>query len=222
MSKILTDLTRLAEAVSKDPDLIPEEKMDDVEFILKNLEAFPKYFNSVIMTETQVSMLRFVYEREDYIDRVQSIDQKRRDNHIGATDAINKINRRANYYGLEPIFKYPGCEERELEGRPKIDGIKNPELIRRIEFEAKEDRKIAADIVYKFCKDVFLDAKSKEKYNGKEEYDREERDEELYQIGKNQGHFKERLTLEDLFEEARQNAKDDEIIPNLDDIKHSF
>lgn len=196
MSKILDDLIKLAEKISKNENLSPEDRDNDIDFIIKNIGQFPKYFNAVIMTETQISILRFKYDREDYLDKTQAADQSRRDYHINATHSINKINRAARRYGLDAIFKYDGYETRELKPEPEIKGV------RVMEDAAKEDRKIAADLVYVFCKDVFLDAKTREKYNEKQEYTREEREAELYRIGKNDDHFNTETTLDELIEKA--------------------
>lgn len=201
MSKALNDLVKLAEEISKNTDLGPEERDDDIDFIVNSVKAFPKYFNSVIMAETQTAMLRFKCDREDYIEKVEQADRARRNCHINAAHSVNKLNRMAKSYGLEAIFKYEGYENRELCPEPAEPNVP------AFERAAEEDRQIAADIAYVFCKEVFLDEKNKEKYNIKAEYTRNEREDELYHIGKDNGYFKMQTTLDEMIEIARASQE---------------
>lgn len=204
MSKILNDIANLARRireVEKDPDEI--EYME--KYLTERIEKFPKYFSSVIMMETQMKIAAQLYDREDYQDRVMSWDRSRRMSHIAAANAINQINRLCiQNYDMEPIFKFPSIGDRPLKPEAEIPGNA------MMERAAKDDRELAADAIYGFCKEVFLDARSKERYNQIEGYDREERDKELHEIGENSGYFNQRLSLDELIAQVKETDTESE------------
>lgn len=79
-----------------------------------------------------------------------------------------------------------------------------------MERAAKDDRELAADAIYGFCKEVFLDARSKERYNQIEGYDREERDKELHEIGERSGYFNQKLSIDELIAQAKETDTEDD------------
>lgn len=197
MSKILKNLALLAQKIRNDESLDEEDMKDMEEFLMKRIERFPKYFSSVINMECRLVIMKQLYEREDYQEKVMKMDQARRDLHIMAADGINQINRLCRSYDMEPIFEFPLIGNRELMPRAQIEG--NPIMERN----AKDDRELAADAIYGFCKEVFLDSQSRERYNKMEEYSREERDQELASISNENGYFNEKLSVDQLIALAK-------------------
>ena len=202
MSKVLQDLANLAKTI-REKETDPEELKDMEKFLEEKIGAFPQYFSSVIIMETHMTILRAMYDREDYIDRVQNMDQNRRISHQMAAYAINGINRVCDMYGVDHIFKFPEKENDELKPEASFHGDPISERL------AKDDRELAADAVYNFCKEVFLDAKSREIYNVHEVETREQRDQELYEIGKTHGTFNKEITIDELIDKAREECAKD-------------
>lgn len=199
MSQILNKISELAKQIRKQET--DKEDLEDMEaFLMERISKFPKYFSSVINMECRMTIMRQLYDREDYQDKYINMDRARRSLHIGAADAINQINRLCKRYNMEPIFKFPSIGDRDLRPKAEIEGNAI------MEREAKDDRELAADAIYGFCKEVFLDAQSKERYNQIENYTREQRDQELFEIGKTNGYFKESLSLDELIAQAKNES----------------
>lgn len=207
MSKVLQDLANLAKVMREDCltklDEDPELLEDMERYLTERIESFPKYFSSVIMMETSIQIAKQLYDRENYQDKVQRMDQGRRLAHVRAAMSINQLNRLAGKYGLAPIFVFPEKEDNILIPSAKIPG--DPEMER----QAKDDRELAADAVYGFCKEVFLDARSRDKYNELENYTRESRDNELLAIGTGTGYFNDKLSVDNLIDMARRELEDE-------------
>lgn len=78
---------------------------------------------------------------------MQELDAGRRQRHIMATDAVNKLNRLAKYYDVEKIFRV----DRDLDSG------------------SVDDREYAVSMAYSFCTATFLDEVVRSGYNiGKE------------------------------------------------------
>lgn len=182
MSKILDDLVELAKQIRRNPNL--EDRIDDEKFLLDRIEKFPNYFSSVITMEYRMKLMSPFDDPDNYKDKVIKMDTARRMAHMAATDAINQINRLCNNYNMHPIFILPN----ELE---KLDS------------NLEEDRRLAADIVYVFCKEVFLDSRSKERYNNIE-YTTNEREMELHKIS-HSGYFNHSVSVDDLILQAKKD-----------------
>lgn len=208
MSKVLQDLANLANNI-REKETDPEDRKDMEEFITKEIECFPKYFEAVVMMNTRLTIMSQLYDREDYIDKVQHMDQARRDAHIMVAQAINKINRLCDMYEIDHIFKFPGRGNEELQPIPKVAG--HP----KFEREAEADRELAADAVFGFCKEVFLEGKDLEKYNMHEGYTRAQRDQELYEIGNGDGGFNTKITVDELIDKAREECAMDSSMNSL-------
>lgn len=193
MSKILNNVASLAKQIyekAEDPVLLKE----DLDTLMRYVEAFPKYFDSVIRMETFSATARFRYEGDDLLDKLAKWDSDRRLAHIMATSAINKINRLCKVYEMDPIFEIPGVKENRL----------NENSI--------TDRKIAADIIYGFCKEVYLDAAEKERYNQKET----SFDQELSELQNDRIEFYKKISVDDLIKIAKEEL-DQEHGPSRDD-----
>ncbi len=125
----------------------PEDKEMDIMNVQKYLKAFPAYFNSVINYAITGQMLSILYTGEAYRDKMQELDAGRRQRHIMATDAVNKLNRLAKYYDVEKIFRV----DRDLDSG------------------SVDDREYAVSMAYSFCTATFLDEVVRSGYNiGKE------------------------------------------------------
>lgn len=160
---------------------------DDLEFVIERIEKLPEYFNVVITSELSIRMayMRYEGDAERIRDTVENIDRTRREKHISLTNSINQLNRMCDVHNIPRIFET---------GR-SID--LNPEL--------KEDREIATDLCYNFCKDVFLDSKTREAMRAKDSSDftATQRDEELFVISNtHQGTFRheimQKVDIEDI------------------------
>lgn len=206
MSKVLQDLADLAKRI-REVEKNPEDLEEIEGFLTQQIEYFPKYFGAVVMMQSRMTIMSQFYDREDYADRVQKLDQSRRDLHILAAQAINKVNRLCKSYGLAPMFVFPEKNGMELQPEAKVSG--NPMM----EMQAENDRELAADAVYGFCKEVFLDSRSLARYNQLEGYSREQRDRELYSIGSENGHFAEIASLDQIIRAAREEVKADKKSP---------
>lgn len=193
MLKVLKDISELAKAIKEDESLTSEFIKDDLESLEKWLNSFPEYFNSVVTMQSSMSFYRFLYEGEEYRDRAQALDQTRRDKHILATQSINKINRLAKSYGMSEIFPVG----KELKPAPR-DWKDDPQAERK----AKDDRELAADYIYEFCKQVFLDGQSHNQYLTNK------RDRELYQMEVNRTSFKTNLSLDEMISKINSDPHD--------------
>ena len=207
MSEILNQIANLAKAIKKQ-ETDPEEIKYMEDFLLKRIETFPKYFSSVIMMKSQMAIASQLYDREKYIETIERLDQNRRNSHIMAAYAINQINRLCDTYNVNRIFKFPQINNRDLVPEAKIEGNTI------MEKEAKDDRELAADAIYGFCKEVFLDKKTLERYNKINDFTREERDQELYEIGQSAGYFKTSTSIDELIKTAKEEVQVDSFTEN--------
>ncbi len=149
-----------------------KEKSDDVELDFACIEdcllQMPKYFNSIIHEEIGLTLanIRYADNPEMLKYTREQLDTNRRMCHICMTDGINILNRLCTMIGVEKIF--------QIEGDRVIDS------------NDLEDRELAADLCFNFCKDSFLDARTKEELWNKgfdhEATNRNERENELYQM----------------------------------------
>lgn len=183
MLKVLKNISELAKAIKEDKTLTPEFIEDDLDSLEKWINSFPDYFNSVVNMQSKMSIYLIRYEGEEYRDRVHALDQTRRDKHILAAQAINKINRSAKSYGMAEIF--PVGKELKPDPREWKD---DPQAERK----AKDDRELAADYIYEFCKHVFLDGQLHNQYLSNK------RDQELYEMEVNHTSFKTNLSLDEI------------------------
>lgn len=184
MSKVLNKLAHLAEII-KNSNNNAEEIKDDLDFLVKRIETFPKYFNSILIMETRLELGRFRLEPDDLAEMRTKLDHNRRDCHIIATNSINQLNRLAKAYNQNSIFIFP-----------VENNVLNPENI--------EHREMAADCIFDFCKEVFLDVKEKEFFKEMEEYNIQ-KNEELYEFHKTGKQFKSFTNVEDLITQAEHD-----------------
>lgn len=199
MSQILNNISDLAKTIidtQKDKELME----DDLDSLTKWIENFPKYYNSVITMEIRIEMAKFRLEGSELGEYRANLDANRRMAHILVADSINKINRLCNVYKKEPVFKLP-------ENKEKLNS------------ESIDDREFAADLVYGFCKEVFLDSKSMERYNEQEDLEDNFRDKELYNMIQSRNTFSGKISVDELIKLAKDDiemsgGKKDE----LDDI----
>lgn len=68
--------------------------------------------------------------------------------------------------------------------------------------------------LYGFCKEVFLDKKTLERYNKINDFTREERDQELYEIGQSAGYFKTSTSIDELIKTAKEEVQVDSFTEN--------
>lgn len=202
MSKVLNDLSNLAKTIKEtepDPDIVK----GDLDFLMQRIQKFPDYFNSVIMMETRMAVAKFTLDGETYRDLRTKLDGNRRSAHIAVTDAINQINNLSEtVYHNGPIFEFSSKDNNKLDSN-SID-----------------DRDLAAYTVYGFCKEVFLDYKSRELYNELEGYSNEQRNQEVDEITKSGGMFDGKISMDDLIQmtaeepeyDSREEAKDEKTI----------
>lgn len=148
--------------------------MEDIKLIERYVKTFPAYFNSVINYVVTIPFIYLNFEGEECRDRVENLDINRRSCHIKMTDAINKLNTLAVFYGAKPIF--------DIEGRLDSNSI--------------EDRELAKRIVYSFCSNVF-----KEEMNVKKNNERiiseAELESDLHQMAELRQTFKTNFSLDD-------------------------
>lgn len=203
MTKVMKNLAALAEKIKNDKELTMEDKQDMQEFLIERIEMFPKYFSSVVNMKTQLTILEQLCTPEDYAEKRMSLDEQRRRAHIMATMSINQINKLCKSYEMEAIFQFPEIGNRELLPEAKNKGNRVEEM------QASSDRELAADAVYGFCKEVFLDGKSRSLYN---EYDcdRTTRDIDLFHIGNDSGFFSTSVQLDDLIDQAKAETEDNQ------------
>ncbi len=165
---ILKNAMNLAEAVSRS-DESPEDIKDDIENIKRYLECFPKYFNSVINHVIGGGVARFLYEGEEYRAKIEKLDHDRRSCHIAATDAVNKLNRLAKFYGADAVFQVP----------------------RALDPDNINDRNIAAAMSYDFCTLTFLDETEHSSYHTAKGMDAD-----LLKMADGRCHFRTKLETE--------------------------
>ncbi len=157
-SEILQRLDTLTEAICKKND--PYVK-DDLDFMKEALCSLPAYFATVIATESviKIAYIQFDYDQDRLKYTVEQADRNRRSAHISLTMGINQLNRLCKMYNVPEIF--PTGLDRDLD------------------FNSKDDREIAVDKCYGFCKDMFCSGIERDK---ERDWTRDERDQDLYQI----------------------------------------
>lgn len=190
MSKILNDVIDLAKTIKEnqeDKELVEE----DLDFLTNRIENFPKYFNSVITMEIRMEMAKFRLEGAELGEYRMNLDANRRAAHISVADSINQINKLCEIYNKDPIFELPGDKE-------------------KLNSDSIDDREFAADLVYGFCKEVFLDSKSKERYNELNEISDESRDHELYDMIQSRDTFNGKISVDDLIKLAKDDIESPE------------
>lgn len=135
MNNILERMENLVKAIKKNPIETDEDKKDDVKNLEKYMLAFPNYLNAVIDYVIRGKIIGIWYDGEEYRDHMERLDRARRQSHIMAAEAVNKINRLATHYGVPKIFE--------------LDYILDSEKV--------EDRELAVNLTYRFCIDTFMD-----------------------------------------------------------------
>lgn len=187
MSKILNDVIDLAKTIKEnqeDKELVEE----DLDFLTNRIENFPKYFNSVITMEIRMEIAKFRLEGAELGEYRMNLDANRRAAHISVADSINQINKLCEIYDKDPIFKLPGDKE-------------------KLNSDSIDDREFAADLVYGFCKEVFLDSKSRERYNELEDITDDSRDQELYNMIQSRDTFNGKISVDDLINLEKDNME---------------
>lgn len=81
MSEVLNKIANLEKAI-KEKETDPEEIEYRENLLKEKIETFPKYFASVIMMKTQMTIARELYDREKFMFTIETLDQRRRDSHI--------------------------------------------------------------------------------------------------------------------------------------------
>lgn len=205
MDQISERLKALAETISKQES--QEDIDDDLDFVVKNISALPEYYQSVIALESRIIIFQFHASR-DSAEKTAELDQQRRDKHILAAQAINKINRLSKSFGLEPVF------ETGLERDLKPDA-KNWGYDQAAERLAKDDREIAADIAYNYCKEMYLAGRNRSRYVGKEEsVTRDMRDLEMHEMSNDSVYFKTPENIDDVIDGMNEDPLNDGSVNN--------
>lgn len=189
MTNETSRLMELASAIANMSET-EEERFEIAQFLEERIEKLPKYFSCVITMNTQIGVIRVMCDDPEEIGRrIEQLDRARRMAHISAVMAINQINRLCTSYGVQKVFQFPEIGDRELFAEAKIKGNPQSERI------AMEDRELAADRIYDFCKEIFLDDASKERCKREQK----PRDQEMLVIGKSGGYFRDRMQMEKIF-----------------------
>lgn len=95
-SKIKTIIDELN---ATDYELFDGSKDDAMDFLSRQLIAFPKYANIVIKEQIMTPIWRNRCEGQDLRDRIQDMDSKRRichENAISATNILNRLSKNLN------------------------------------------------------------------------------------------------------------------------------
>lgn len=79
-------------------------KDEAIEFLNQNVQYMLDYVNIVVHQQHMMPILSFRYDGQEYRDRVEELDTRRRRIHNCAIDAINIINRMAKMHNMEDIF----------------------------------------------------------------------------------------------------------------------
>lgn len=142
MNETLNRLEDLVKAI-KASDEEQEDKTDDIKNVENYMLSFPNYFNAVINHVVQGKIVMVMYEGEEFRERMTRLDTTRRDCHILATQAVNKLNRLAKYYGTTQVF----------------------DIDRTLDANKVEDREVAVNLAFRFCGQTFLDEVKRSGYN---------------------------------------------------------
>lgn len=143
----------------READIDPEDMRDDLESAETSILKFPKYFNAVIETVVRSRTLS-KDNISHYQYQIMHLDEMRRSAHISVAIAVNKLNRLCRMYNVEQMFD--------------IDNLSGDNV---------DDREKAANAVYNFCKETFLDEEYRSGYAIKDEVNM---DEELMQMADDQ------------------------------------
>ena len=81
-----------------------EDVADDTEIVNDIMNHCVQYVNSVAAHEKTLELIRFRYESDELIRRIEEVDHLRRAVHNVAIGNCNIINRLANSYGVGEIF----------------------------------------------------------------------------------------------------------------------
>lgn len=199
MSKILKDIIDLAKTI-KDTQEDKELMEEDLDFLTNRIENFPRYFNSIITMEIRLEMAKFRLEGAELGEYRANLDANRRSAHISVADSVNQINKLCEIYQKDPIFELPGNKEK----------LNSADI---------DDREFAADLVYGFCKEVFLESKLRERYNELEENGDTNRDSELYGMIQSRETFGGKVSVDDLIKLAADDTEKSEgKEEDLDDV----
>jgi len=198
MSKILKDIIDLAKTI-KDTQEDKELMEEDLDFLINRIENFPRYFNSIITMEIRIEMAKFRLDGAELGEYRANLDANRRSAHISVADSVNQINKLCEIYQKDPIFELPGNKEK----------LNSADI---------DDREFAADLVYGFCKEVFLESKLRERYNELEENGDVNRDSELYHMIQSRETFGGKVSVDDLIKLATDDTEKSEGKEDLDDV----
>lgn len=77
---------------------------DMLDIIDSDMKALSDYVNAVYAMETSIPIILARYEGEEVRDRIQALDQRRRDKHERAIVATKRLNRFAQMEHVQPLF----------------------------------------------------------------------------------------------------------------------
>ena len=77
---------------------------DILDIIDSDMKALSDYVNAVYAMETSIPIILARYEGEEVRDRIQALDQRRRDKHERAIVATKRLNRFAQMEHVQPLF----------------------------------------------------------------------------------------------------------------------
>ena len=171
MNQYSIKLNKLNQAINADPECDESDKQEIKDFVINNFSALPKYFEAVIAENTELAFGAGP-------SAIERLEIQRRNAHISACDAINKINRLSKQYGIGMFFDFP-----EIQNRPLEPGMLNSEgKMVGTTPNSNSDRELAAFRIYGFCKEMFLDGPDRTRYNEFENYTEREMDKELMEM----------------------------------------
>lgn len=174
-NEILKNMDQLVLAIKKSNES-EESKIDDLQSLERYMLAFPDYLNTVIDYVIRGRIISVWYDGEEYRDRMQRLDYSRRQKHIMAAEAVNKLNRLAQYYEVPKLF----------------------DLDFELDSSKVEDREFAVKLTYRFCVDIFLDEVVKSGYH----FEKSSLDDTIMKMIESKNHFrteklKERMESKD-------------------------
>jgi len=96
-------IKNLINAVSKSDDSL-EDKREILDFIEQRVQHMANYVNAVVMMNVSTSILYAKsLDQEDLIDKIQSLDKKRKMTHDVAISACVQLDRQCEFYQCEKI-----------------------------------------------------------------------------------------------------------------------
>lgn len=112
----------LINAVSKSDDSL-EDKRDALEFIEQRIQYMVNYVNAVVMMNVSTPILYAKsLDQEDLIDKIQSLDKKRKMTHDVAIGACVQLDRQCDYYQCERICGL--TPEKDINGEITVESRK--------------------------------------------------------------------------------------------------